>query len=153
MVVKKPDTEENNTSDPWANFEKPAENVADRDFMTVTLKGGGQDSWIVFHFNSVDEALDTLDPENGNIGQLMEFAAQTEASFVRHVRAAKGTGSPSQASSGGGWGNRSNNRQQAPQSGSESCQHGELQFKSGSKNGKPWKGMFCPAGVCPPQWS
>jgi hypothetical protein len=40
------------------------------------------------------------------------------------------------------------------------CRHGEMQIKEGNKNGKPWRGAMCSAGIkggmtsekCPPVW-
>lgn len=39
----------------------------------------------------------------------------------------------------------------------KSCQHGEMVYRSGSKNGKVWKGFFCPTpkdtpGQCSPEF-
>ena len=32
----------------------------------------------------------------------------------------------------------------APVAGGKTCIHGAMSFKSGTKNGKPWSGFFCP---------
>jgi len=46
---------------------------------------------------------------------------------------------------------------QAPVQGGKTCIHGAMSFKSGTKNGKPWSGFFCPTpkgtqGQCDPVW-
>jgi len=46
---------------------------------------------------------------------------------------------------------------QAPVAGGKTCIHGAMSFKSGTKNGKPWSGFFCPTpkgtqGQCDPVW-
>lgn len=42
-----------------------------------------------------------------------------------------------------------------PQGPAPSCQHGPMNFRSGTskKNGKAWSGWFCGQNQCPTQWA
>lgn len=115
---------------------------AENSKLTVTLKGGaGFDSpWIVLYADDVADALSQMQDEN--LKALMDVVKRAGAHFsggggnapqARPQRPQQASGStPPQ--------------QQAPGGESRQCAHGEMVFRSGvsQKNGKPWKGFFCP---------
>ena len=112
MVTKKETPE----VDPWVdkaetNFGGP--NLTDRDFLTVTLKaGGGYDApWLVFHANSVEEAVGAL--QHDQLDELMDLTARKGKELAK---AFGGLPAPSKApaSSGGGW-----NKPKAPSGSSD----------------------------------
>jgi hypothetical protein len=136
LVTKKDEAVE---QDVWE-----AEPESNREFMTVTLKGGGNNSWIVFHFNGMDEAEYTL-ADQDRLSELMDLAAKSEATFQRHVKTATGVTGPSTKSSG--W------KKPAASGGSKfECEHGERDVKTGRSAKGDWKGYFCPEKVCDPVW-
>lgn len=115
--------------------------------LTVTLKGGtGFDSpWIVVHATDAADALGQLQDET--MKELMDFTAKSGQYFA-------GLAKPATASGGSTGGAASS----APASDSgKSCKHGNMTFRSGSKNGNTWQGWFCPTpqgtpDQCKPQF-
>lgn len=94
MAVKKVDEE----PDAWA---EPEVLVSERDFLTVTLKaGGGFDApWLVFHTNSIAEALETL--KNDDLDELMDLTGRKGKELAKAFGGSPAVSKP--ASSGGGW--------------------------------------------------
>jgi hypothetical protein len=141
LVTKKDEPVE---QDSW---DFPPVPESDREFMTVTLKGGGNNSWIVFHFNGMDEAEATL-ADQDRLSELMDLAAKSEATFQRHVKTATGVTGPASKPASGGWKGKS-----SATSGSKfECEHGERDVKTGRSAKGDWKGYFCPEKVCDPVW-
>lgn len=89
------------TTDPWA---EPSAPVSDRDFLTVTMKAGsGFDApWLVFHSNSVEEALASL--KHDDLDELMDLAARKGKEFSK-VFGGPAVAAP-KASGGSGWGGK-----------------------------------------------
>jgi hypothetical protein len=119
--------------------------------ITVTLKGGaGFDApWIVFYFDGVEDALDTLNGDAESVKALIDRTARISAVFTDTV----GGSRPAASANNGGRGGKSGNGQdkpaykKAPRRGGEApvCDHGvAMDWKSGvSKAGKPYEGYFC----------
>lgn len=106
MVTKKETPE----VDPWEDKAEtsPAPwelnlNARDRDFLTVTLKaGGGYDApWLVFHANSVDEALESL--QHDKLDELMDLTARKGKELAKAFNGLPGAASKAPTNSGGGW--------------------------------------------------
>lgn len=99
LVTKKVNEE----SDPWEDTPTVVEHVGapDRDFLTVTLKAGtGFDApWLVFHTNSVDEALESLQHEQ--LDELMDLAGRKGKEFAKAFGGSQGFSKP--AATTGGW--------------------------------------------------
>lgn len=95
MVAKKVDE----VPDAWVD---PKEPVSERDFLTVTLKAGaGYDApWLVFHANSVEEALETL--QHDGLDELMDLTARKGKELAKAF-GGPAAASKAPASSGGGW--------------------------------------------------
>lgn len=95
MAVKKVDEE----PDAWAEPEVP---VSERDFLTVTLKaGGGFDApWLVFHTNSIAEALETL--KNDDLDELMDLTGRKGKELAKAFGGPVTASAPKASSSGGG---------------------------------------------------
>lgn len=115
--------------------------------VVLTFKGGsGYDApWIVIHAADLDDAAAQIEGENANtLAKIMEKVQRAGQHFSGLA--------PAKASTGGGGNSGGSGRQAPPQGAQEApggekryCSHGEMQFKSGtSKQGKPWKGFFCP---------
>lgn len=96
MVAKKVDEE----PDAWAEPEVP---VSERDFLTVTLKaGGGYDApWLVFHTNSIAEALETL--KNDDLDELMDLTGRKGKELAKAFGGPVAAATPKAPSSGSGW--------------------------------------------------
>lgn len=109
--------------------------------VVLTFKGGtGFDApWIVVHATSLDDALDTVSAENGP--KLMDLMTRTQ-NAGRHFA---GLGPvPSQVGQRP-TANTPAAAQQAPNGETRQCKHGEMQYKTGAKNGRVWKAYFCPS--------
>lgn len=93
MVAKKVDEE----TDPWIT-----DPVSERDFLTVTLKaGGGFDApWLVFHTNSIAEALETL--KNDDLDELMDLTGRKGKELAKAFGGPVAASAPKASSSGGG---------------------------------------------------
>lgn len=103
--------------------------------LTITLKGGaGFDApWIVIHAQDASDGLAQMkDPA---LKELMDLVKKGGAHFSGGTGQA--TQRPAAKPAGGA-------TPQAPAGDGKSCQHGDMIFRSGSKNGKTWKGYFCP---------
>lgn len=157
------------TNDPWGAEEStpaPAlsapkasavrEQAPSNEGVTVTLKGGkGYEApWIVIHAADPASALAQLnDPV---LKTLADRTAQIGAKFAGTApqTAAAGPASPAPSAPTG---SAKPAHQQAP-GGAKYCDHGEMQFKSGTNSaGKLWSGHFCPERdkdqQCTPQWT
>ena len=146
MVAKK-DTPE---IDPWEDeAEVPYQSIVpvlDRDFLTVTLKAGtGFDApWLVFHTNSVAEAVESLGHDQ--LDELMDLAARKGKEFSKAFGGSQGFSKPAVASSGTGYTKPAS--VPAGKVSGRSCAHvtedNPIVKRSGNKNGKDWTGFFCP---------
>jgi hypothetical protein len=102
MVTKKETPE----VDPWEGkaetSPRPGEFASDREFLTVTLKAGsGYDApWLVFHANSVEEALVSL--KHDDLDELMDLTARKGKELARAF-GGPAVASKATASTGGGW--------------------------------------------------
>src|SRR5690606_23404526 len=109
---------------------------------SLTIKfGSGYDApWLVGRFANLDAVEDVLENRADQLKTVMEK--------VGRVGRFAGSQMPSGGSNSGGQGaNTGNGRpahQQAPGGETRQCKHGEMVFKTGSKNGRVWKGFFCP---------
>lgn len=151
LVTKKEEPQ----PDVWDNgpewVAKP-ESVRETDFATITLKGGSNESWIVLHPRSLEEAEEIIE-QTDRLAELMGKVASIESTFKRLVKAANGatgaSGGASKASGGSGWGGK----KPAASGGSKyECEHGERDVKTGRSAKGDWKGYFCPEKVCDPVW-
>jgi hypothetical protein len=115
--------------------EKVVAETTKNEKLTVTLKGGtGFDApWVVVHATDATDALGQL--KDPSMKELLDFAAETGSYFAGLKKPAES------APSNGGAGT------QAAASGDSGkfCKHGQMQHKSGVKNGKTWQGFFCPS--------
>ncbi|SIE08801.1 hypothetical protein [Mycobacteroides abscessus] len=106
--------------------------------IVLTYKeGAGFDaSWTVVHANSVEDAKAILkDPEFKELLDLSKKAA----AYFRGGSTPSAPAAPAPARS-----NAPAAAQSAPGGDTRQCKHGEMQYKTGSKNGRTWKGFFCP---------
>lgn len=109
--------------------------------MTLTLKAGLNNApWIVVHGTDATDLLETLsDP---NFTKLLNWANKAGEKFSEGWNPPTPTqNTPQAATQPQG---RPQAATQAPNNDTRYCKHGEMQFRSGSKNGKAWKGFFCP---------
>ncbi|WP_016895798.1 hypothetical protein [Mycobacteroides abscessus] len=105
--------------------------------IVLTYKeGAGFDaSWTVVHANSVEDAKAILkDPE---FKELLDLSKMAAAYF-------RGGSTPAAAPPAQARSNAPAAAQSAPGGDTRQCKHGEMQYKTGSKNGRTWKGFFCP---------
>ncbi|SKM98755.1 Uncharacterised protein [Mycobacteroides abscessus subsp. massiliense] len=106
--------------------------------IVLTYKeGAGFDaSWTVVHANSVEDAKAILkDPE---FKELLDLSKKAAAYF-------RGGSTPAAAPPAQARSNAPAAAQSAPGGDTRQCKHGEMQYKTGSKNGRTWKGFFCPS--------
>lgn len=124
--------------------------------LVTTLKGGSSftDPWIVLHAESLEETEEFFSKANANrLAALMERVQNAGKHFVTLGGGpAPATSAPAQARSA-----VPAEAQSAPDGDSRQCRHGEMQYKTGSKNGRTWKGFFCPTpkdtpGQCSPEF-
>lgn len=110
--------------------------------VTVTLKAGtGFDApWIVLRAPDLATAKELLEGESDLLKSVMERTAQAGVFFASQMPsgAAKG-GDGASAPTGG-----RPARQEAPSGQSRDCKHGQMVYRSGSKNGRTWEAFFCP---------
>ncbi|QFG04626.1 hypothetical protein PBI_KEZIACHARLES14_50 [Mycobacterium phage Keziacharles14] len=140
--------------------------VAPTGDLSVTFKGDGSygAAWIVPKYTSVDHALVDLgvNPEEvAKLGQGAKwFALFTRAKQMNDHYASLGGGAPAAApaQSGGGQRQAAPAAAQAAPNGEEKfCQHGKMEYKSGTskKTGKPYALFSCTAPrdqQCDAQW-
>lgn len=109
--------------------------------MTVTLKAGLNNApWLVIHGANATDILSTMsDP---NFTKLLAWANKAGQTFSEGWNPPAPTQDTNQGASQPQ--GRPQAATQAPNNDSRYCKHGEMQFRSGSKNGKAWKGFFCP---------
>lgn len=112
--------------------------------LVTTLKGGASftDPWIVLHAESLEETEEFFSEENAKrVAALMERVQNAGKHFVKLGGGSDtAAASPAQARS-----NAPAAAQSAPGGDTRQCKHGEMQYKTGSKNGRTWKGFFCPS--------
>lgn len=114
--------------------------------IVLTFKGGSgfEAPWIVIHAQNIDEAADYLSPESGP--KLLDLMTRVQ-NAGQHFAGLAPAGSKS---SGGG--NRGGSRSNAPQgakeppAGTPPAPDSSYEYKSGSKNGKPWHAWMPPKG-------
>ncbi|SKR73012.1 hypothetical protein [Mycobacteroides abscessus] len=105
--------------------------------MTYKEGAGFDSSWTVVHANSVEDAKSILkDPE---FKELLDLSKRV-AAYFRGGSTSSAPAAPAQARS-----NAPAAAQAAPDGDSRQCKHGEMVYKTGSKNGRTWKGFFCPS--------
>ena len=152
--------------------------------LTVTMKAGtGYDApWVVVRADNANQLHERLDAVRPGFPVISEVATELAAIFAT----AKGLGAtgvetpaptpppnvipvappqqawaatpPAQAQQS--WvvpPQATSTTAPAPVAGGKTCIHGAMSFKSGTKNGKPWSGFFCPTpkgtqGQCDPVW-
>lgn len=124
--------------------------------VTVTLKGGKQFSapWIVIHAADAASALAQLN--SSALKDLADLAARVGAYFAGKEAQTSAAG-PSGPAPSAPTGSAKPAYQQAP-GGAKYCDHGEMEFKSGTNaQGKVWSGHFCPerdkSQQCDPKWT
>lgn len=109
--------------------------------ITLTLKAGLNNApWVVLHGADAADLLKTMsDP---NFTKLLAWANKAGQAFSEGWNPPAPTqDTPKGDSHPQG---RPETATQAPNNDSRYCKHGEMQFRSGAKNGKAWKGFFCP---------
>ncbi|QFG08631.1 hypothetical protein PBI_VANISOA_50 [Mycobacterium phage Vanisoa] len=145
-------------------------NVSGSGDLSVTFKGDGSYSapWLVPKYASVSDALVDLGEDPAKVTGLSQ-AQKWFALFERVTKMGKhyaslGGGSTAPAGNAGGGGGGGGQRQSAPQAAKEApngekkfCQHGEMEYKSGTskKTGKPYALFSCTAPrdqQCDAQW-
>ncbi|SIJ94423.1 Uncharacterised protein [Mycobacteroides abscessus subsp. abscessus] len=105
--------------------------------LTYKEGAGFDSSWTVVHANSVEDAKAILkDPEFKELLDLSKKAAV----YFRGGSTPTAPAAPAQPRS-----NAPLPAQSAPGGDTRQCKHGEMQYKTGSKNGRTWKGFFCPS--------
>lgn len=105
--------------------------------MTYKEGAGFDSSWTVVHANSVEDAKAILkDPEFKELLDLSKKAA----AYFRGGSTPSAPAAPAQARS-----NAPAAAQSAPDGDSRQCKHGEMVYRTGSKNGRTWKAFMCPS--------
>ncbi|MFT9654933.1 hypothetical protein [Mycobacteroides abscessus] len=105
--------------------------------MTYKEGAGFDSSWTVVHANSVEDAKSILkDPEFKELLDLSKKAA----AYFRGGSTPSAPAAPAQARS-----NAPAAAQSAPDGDSRQCKHGEMVYRTGSKNGRTWKAFMCPS--------
>lgn len=105
--------------------------------MTYKEGAGFDSSWTVVHASSVEDAKAILkDPEFKELLDLSKKAA----SYFRGGSTPSAQAAPAQARS-----NAPAAAQSAPDGDSRQCKHGEMVYRTGSKNGRTWKAFMCPS--------
>ncbi|SKD60951.1 Uncharacterised protein [Mycobacteroides abscessus subsp. massiliense] len=103
--------------------------------LTYKEGAGFDSSWTVVHASSVEDAKAILkDPE---FKELLDLSKKAAAYF-------RGGSTPAAAPPAQARSNAPAAAQSAPGGDTRQCKHGEMQYKTGSKNGRTWKGFFCP---------
>lgn len=104
--------------------------------MTYKEGAGFDSSWTVVHANSVEDAKAILkDPE---FKELLDLSKRAAAYF-------RGGSTPAAAPSAQARSNAPAAAQSAPDGDSRQCKHGEMVYRTGSKNGRTWKAFMCPS--------
>ncbi|SIG87555.1 Uncharacterised protein [Mycobacteroides abscessus subsp. abscessus] len=113
--------------------------------LVTTLKGGASftDPWIVLHAESLEETEEFFSEENAKrVSALMERVQNAGKHFVK----LGGGSTPSaQAAPAQPRSNAPAAAQSAPDGDSRQCKHGEMVYRTGSKNGRTWKAFMCPS--------
>ncbi|MBN7403241.1 hypothetical protein P5V78_22075 [Mycobacteroides abscessus subsp. abscessus] len=105
--------------------------------LTYKEGAGFDSSWTVVHANSVEDAKAILkDPEFKELLDLSKKAA----AYFRGGSTPSAPAAPAQARS-----NAPAAAQSAPDGDSRQCKHGEMVYRTGSKNGRTWKAFMCPS--------
>jgi hypothetical protein len=136
-----PPWEEDVPDEDTASEDKPKEKVVtvgSEGKITVTLKGGkGYEApWIVIHGSDAADILSTMSEEN--FPKLINWTATSSQRFQEKCGNGGGGSTPTESNG------RPYTATQAPSGDKKYCKHGEMVPRSGSKNGKPWSGHFCP---------
>lgn len=105
--------------------------------LTYKEGAGFDSSWTVVHANSVEDAKAILkDPEFKELLDLSKKAA----AYFRGGSTPSAPAAPTQPRS-----NVPAAAQSAPDGDSRQCKHGEMVYRTGSKNGRTWKAFMCPS--------
>lgn len=146
-------------ADPFAEVDEPQDtttneetNVNDVDIelptsneMTMTFKAGtGFDApWIVVRVPDLDTADSILTDQAELLKSVMEKTARAGVFFASQMPSGAvkgGDGASASAPTGGG----GSGRFAGPGGQTRQCKHGDMVFRSGSKNGRTWEAFFCP---------
>jgi hypothetical protein len=158
LVTKKVNEE---SDDVWAD--KTVEvlkhiDSLDREFLTVTLKAGtGYDApWLVFHANSVDEALESLQHEK--LDELMDLTARKGKELAKAFGGSTGFSKPAASASTGFKKPATKKPAYDVDSDTHECEHGERDWVTGRSGKGPWQAWMCPAdkndpSKCDPLWA
>jgi len=158
LVTKKVNEE----PDAWADDEKtvaaPSYTDPNREFLTVTLKAGtGYDApWLVFHANSVDEALESL--QHDKLDELMDLTARKGKELAKAFGGSTGFSKPAAAPFSGYKKPAAKKPAYDEDSDTYSCEHGERAWVTGRSGKGPWYAYMCPAdkddpSKCRPLWA
>lgn len=140
-----------NSTNPVSSDAVNAMVIADAGDLSVTFKGDGGFGfpWIVPKYRSVEEALVDLGENPGIVSGLSQ-AQRWAALFERAVNmnthfASLGGASAPAAVPAQPRSNAPAAAQAAPDGDSRQCKHGEMVYRTGSKNGRTWKAFMCPS--------
>lgn len=159
MAVKKP---VETTEDPWEDGTKGDALILhtedpNREFLTVTLKAGtGYDApWLVFHANSVEEALESL--QHDQLDELMDLTARKGKELAKAFGGSTGYSKPAGSTSSGYKKPAAKQAVSEPDEAPE-CDHGERNWVTGRSAKGPWYAWMCPAdkndrSKCDPMWA
>ena len=160
LVTKKVES----TEDPWEDTDKVdvqaeyANRPSEREFLTVTLKAGtGYDApWLVFHANSVAEALESLKHED--LDELMDLTARKGKELAKAFGGSAGFSKPAGTASTGFKKPTAKKPVYDEDSDTYECEHGPREWvsKKGAKGF--WYAYMCPADSndpsrCSPLWA
>lgn len=110
--------------------------------LTLTFKAGtGFDApWIVVRVPNLETANRILTDEAELLKEVMEKTARAGIFFASQAP----SGGSNSGSGGSGNGGGRPARQEAPGGQGRTCKHGDMVYRSGSKNGRAWEAFFCP---------
>ena len=145
--------------DPWEDDKPTTESVSEREFLTVTLKAGAgfNSPWLVFHANSVEEALSSL--QHPDLDELMDLTARKGKELERAYSGSQGFSKPSGGTTTGYKAPSPSKGvvEWDPEAEEYTCPHGDAVQRKGESAKGPWTGYFCPLqkddpNQCPPKF-
>lgn len=116
--------------------------VAPTGEITLTFKAGsGYDvPWIVIRVPDLAAAEDVLTNQGEILKSVMEKTVRAGVYFVSQMPSTAPKASAETQSIGGGGAGRG----AAPGGQARQCKHGDMVYRSGSKDGRTWEAFFCP---------
>lgn len=118
----------------------------DANRVRVTLKGDGAPPWITVDGKDIADTLAQFKEHGRDLQELMKITGKAASEFATHVPVAPRGGSSKSDSKAS----------RTKPTEVKECEHGEMKYQEGVKNGRAWKAYFCPSedrrDQCDPIW-